>query len=216
MEVYIKKKKEQQRDHDKVKESLIPMKNCTVVNLIGGPGTGKSTIAAGVFGTLKELGINCELVTEYPKELVWDEEYKKLKDQRLILKEQNKRQQRLVGKVDIVITDCPLIMSLYYGKNLRNKFKEAVREKFNQYENLNFLLVRNHKYEQVGRYQDENGAIGVHEGIKKVIDEEKLEYEIIQTKQINKEDVLRYKNESVIKIVKNILQYIEEKENKLA
>ena len=38
-----------------------------VVNLFGGPGCGKSTTAAWLFNQLKERGINCEYVTEFPK-----------------------------------------------------------------------------------------------------------------------------------------------------
>src|SRR5262245_20723095 len=42
------------------------------VNLFGGPGCGKSTNAALVFGKLKNDGINVELVTEFAKELTWE------------------------------------------------------------------------------------------------------------------------------------------------
>ena len=38
-----------------------------VINLIGGPGCGKSTIAAELFSRLKKMGVTCELVTEYIK-----------------------------------------------------------------------------------------------------------------------------------------------------
>ena len=43
-----------------------------VVNLYGGPGSGKSTTAAGIFSELKMLGLNTELVTEYAKDKVWE------------------------------------------------------------------------------------------------------------------------------------------------
>lgn len=39
-----------------------------VVNLFGGPGSGKSTGAAYVFARLKMLGYNAELVTEFAKD----------------------------------------------------------------------------------------------------------------------------------------------------
>lgn len=47
-------------------------KNTLIVNLVAGPGTGKSTTMAGVFYKLKSLGIDCEMVTEFAKELVWE------------------------------------------------------------------------------------------------------------------------------------------------
>ena len=38
-----------------------------IVNLFGVPGAGKSTGAAYIFSRLKMLGVNAELVTEFPK-----------------------------------------------------------------------------------------------------------------------------------------------------
>lgn len=43
-----------------------------VVNLFGGPGSGKSTGAAYVFARLKMLGYNAELVTEFAKDKTWE------------------------------------------------------------------------------------------------------------------------------------------------
>ena len=44
------------------------MKETLVINLIGGPCSGKSTIAAELFARLKKMGIHCELVSEYIKQ----------------------------------------------------------------------------------------------------------------------------------------------------
>ena len=46
------------------------MKKTLVVNLLGAPGSGKSTIAASIFSKLKFQNLNVELVSEYAKELV--------------------------------------------------------------------------------------------------------------------------------------------------
>ena len=42
-----------------------------VINLIGSPGTGKSTLASELFSKMKWQGYDVELVSEYAKELVW-------------------------------------------------------------------------------------------------------------------------------------------------
>ena len=52
-----------------------------VVNLFGGPGCGKSTVAALLFGKLKQHGVNCEMALEYAKDKVWEESFKTLEDQ---------------------------------------------------------------------------------------------------------------------------------------
>lgn len=46
-----------------------------IVNLCGSPGVGKSTGAAYIFSQLKMRGINCELVTEFAKDKVWEESH---------------------------------------------------------------------------------------------------------------------------------------------
>ena len=46
-----------------------------VVNFYAPPGYGKSTFAALVFSKLKMLGVNCELVSEFAKDMVWEEDY---------------------------------------------------------------------------------------------------------------------------------------------
>ncbi len=43
------------------------MKKTIAINFYGGPGTGKSSMAAAIFSNLKNEGINAELVTEYAK-----------------------------------------------------------------------------------------------------------------------------------------------------
>ena len=82
-----------------------------VVNLLAGPGTGKSTTAAGTFAELKHRGHRVELVTEVAKEMCYEGVPHPF-DQRYILTEQRHRLERLVGQVDIVISDAPLIFGL--------------------------------------------------------------------------------------------------------
>ena len=48
-------------------------KRCLVVNLIGGPGCGKSTTTAGLFYELKKKGYNCEMSLEFAKDKVYEE-----------------------------------------------------------------------------------------------------------------------------------------------
>ena len=46
------------------------MTKTLIINLIGGPCSGKSTIASGLFYNLKKLGYNCELALEFAKDKV--------------------------------------------------------------------------------------------------------------------------------------------------
>jgi ABC-type glutathione transport system ATPase component len=57
------------------------MSETIMVNIYGGPGCGKSTTAAGVFTLLKIHKIDCELVTEFAKDLTWENRHKTLENQ---------------------------------------------------------------------------------------------------------------------------------------
>ena len=91
------------------------MKNCLVVNLFGTPGTGKSTAAAYIFSRLKMHGINVELVTEYVKDMVWEENKTCLNNQPYIFGQQSYRLSRCADKVDVIVTDSPLLLSILYN-----------------------------------------------------------------------------------------------------
>lgn len=85
-----------------------------IVNLYGGPGTGKSTTAAGLFYKLKEAGINSEYIQEYAKDKTWQADYFTLECQPYITSKQLYRLHRVLDKVDVVVTDSPLIQGLVY------------------------------------------------------------------------------------------------------
>ena len=44
-----------------------------IINLYGAPGSGKSTIASGLFFHMKMAGLNVELASEYIKSKVFEE-----------------------------------------------------------------------------------------------------------------------------------------------
>lgn len=140
-----------------------------VVNLYGGPGSGKSTTAAGVFYKLKLWGINAELVTEYAKDLVYEGRLAVMcEEQDYIFAEQHKRIYRNIGDVDVVVTDSPLMLSTIYlpthwklskKSGYVDAFKALVKATNDQYDNLNVFLDRPDKYDSDGRAQTHEEAI---------------------------------------------------------
>ena len=129
-----------------------------VINLFGGPGCGKSTMAAAVFTYMKFKGHNVELVTEYAKDLVWDNRLEDMLDQQeYIFAKQNHRLHRLRDHVDYVVTDSPLLLSTIYPNALTwpayHEFCEFVRATNLTYTNMNFFLNRlgEEHFQEVGR-----------------------------------------------------------------
>lgn len=140
-----------------------------VVNLFGGPGTGKSTTAAGLFHLMKLQSMEVELVTEYAKDLVWSERNTMFTEQDYIFAKQNHRLRRLRGKVDWVVTDSPIILGHFYMPDDfpgKEPFSQFVNEMYDSYDNINIFLTREKAYNPNGRNQTEDEAIELDSRIK--------------------------------------------------
>lgn len=140
-----------------------------IVNLFGGPGSGKSTIASDVFSKLKWMGISCELVGEYAKDKVWENAHEILNDQIYVFGKQFHRIFRLNEKVDIIITDSPILLSIIYDKQKRKTFQQLVIEEYNKFNNINFFIKRVKPYSSIGRLQTEEEAKNKDNEIKNLL-----------------------------------------------
>ena len=147
-----------------------------VIEFWGGPGVGKSTMAADSFVRLKKLGINVELITEYAKGWAWDGKRIGELDQIYILSKQLKQESRLYGKVDVIITDSPLALSAFYAKYYHGTdyIKSAVDGIIEStgragVDRFSFLLYRSEdrEYQQSGRYEDSEAAKAVDSAMSK-------------------------------------------------
>lgn len=131
------------------------MKNTVVVNIFGAPGAGKSTAAAYVFSKLKMLNIDAELVTEFAKDKVWEQNPTPLQNQMYMFGKQSYRIARCAGKVDVIVTDSPLPLSIHYNSDprLTDNFNLTVMDVFNSYTNICYFLNRVKPYNPNGRNQ---------------------------------------------------------------
>jgi hypothetical protein len=98
-----------------------------IVGFIAGPSAGKSTLALELAGWMKHKRYNVEYVSEYPKDLAWEEAANLFDDQLHIFGEQWRRNYRLIGKVDWIVTDSPIVTSLFYMKDALKKIPEEYR-----------------------------------------------------------------------------------------
>lgn len=172
-----------------------------VVNLLGSPGTGKSTIAAEVFAKLKWAGINCELVTEFAKDLTWERRTHTLQNQIYIFGKQHHRLFRLHDKVDVIITDSPLILSGFYDSMYgedRNELTDLIRREVMRYENMNYFLNRTKPYNPKGRNQTEEESNMLSVSLKEYLSKTFGDYKELlandDTSEIIINDVLKCKS----------------------
>ena len=173
-----------------------------VVNLFGGPGSGKSTSASHIFANLKWEDIECELVQEYAKDLVWEKRFKTFEDQVYMFGKQHHRVFRLLGQVDVVITDSPLLLTPIYDGEKRETLKKLSFEEFDKNHNFNIFLRRKKKYNPKGRNQDEEGAKEKDRQIKALLEENNVPF--IEMDGTNKSvDV-------IVKTIKDKLKAINE------
>lgn len=147
-----------------------------VVNLFAGPGAGKTTCAWEIASELKKRGIVTEYVPEYAKELVWDENHEALADQEGIFEEQAHRVNRLIGKVDVVVTDSPILFSHIYGENNSEEFSKRIWDEHYSHNNFNLFINRGSKFEQQGRIHNLEESKEKDAEIKQMLDENSVYY----------------------------------------
>lgn len=152
-----------------------------VINFYGGPGSGKSTLAAGVFYELKQKGINCELAREYAKDIVWRGTEVILEDQIYVFAKQRRRIKDLENKVDVIVTDSPLMMSLIYGEKESQWFKGLVTHENSKHNNLNMFVKRDpdRSYNPSGRYQTQEQAEALDKVMLEMLQQNEQEYRVV-------------------------------------
>ena len=149
-----------------------------VVNLFGVPGAGKSTGAAYIFSQLKMRGINAELITEFAKDKVWEENKEVFKNQAYLFGKQSFKMSRCRDEVDCIITDSPLPLSIFYNSDpvLGEDFNKTVMNVFNSYKNLNYLLTRTKPYNPAGRHQSEEESDLLKKPLEDLLYDRKIDF----------------------------------------
>ena len=154
--------------------------NTMIVNLYAGAGAGKTTCAWIIASELKKRGVITEYVPEYAKELVWEKRRDMLdgsyKNQLAILKEQNHRLARLVGQVEVVVTDSPILLGAMYIKERKPEFEAIVLGQFQKYNNFNLFINRGKTYEQTGRVHTLAESREVDRAIRQFLDGNNIYY----------------------------------------
>ena len=125
-----------------------------IVNLFGGPGAGKSTLAYELAGLLKRNGHNAELVVEYAKKVAYKKSTFEFTDQIYLIAKHNHNLKMLVDSgVEIIICDCSFLNTLVYCNTDQTIERQLAIDLYNRYSNIGFIIPRKDTYLQVGRHQ---------------------------------------------------------------
>ena len=118
-----------------------------------------------MFGLLKLHGVNAELITEFAKDLAWEERHKTFENQYYIWAKQYHKLWRASDQVDVIVTDSPLLLSLVYGTDRPKYFRELVLNTHHNFNNRNYYITREKPYEEAGRYQTPEEAMELDEAV---------------------------------------------------
>lgn len=154
-----------------------------VVNLYGGPASGKSTNAAIAFGKLKQKSVDTEYVTEYAKDLTWEKRNQALGFQPYVVSKQMYKIHRLMDQVDVIITDSPIMFAWIYGsKSLPDSFYQFVLDLHKSWNTIDIFLQRdlNWTYNPKGRNQTAEGAVEIDNKIHNMLQKCSIDYHIVK------------------------------------
>jgi len=170
-----------------------------VVNLIGGPCCGKSTIASELFSRLKKMGIKCELNVEIIKDKIYEEENLIIGDQIMLFANQLFKIKTKLNKVDVVISDGTLLNNIIYNKEDNEPLNNLVIYEYFKFNNLDFFLERGTlPFENYGRIHTLDESLKIDKQIKDVYDKYNAKYISIDSR------------DAVDKIIPIILKNINE------
>ncbi len=144
-------------------------RNTIVVEFYGGPSSGKSEAMARLFSLLKQRHVGVEMAPEYAKK--WAYEGRRIDglDEFYIFGKQVHAECSFLGKVAVVVTDRPVLMSvvyagLYGGMRVGDGVGAAVVAYLDETEargvrRIAVLVPRRHDYDHTGRFEDLDQAL---------------------------------------------------------
>jgi hypothetical protein len=184
----------------------VKVQELTNINFFGSPGSGKSTLSAGLFYEMKKKNYKVELVTEYAKSLVYSESFLKLQDQLMVLANQHHPLFALEGKVDFAINDGPFILSMIYlsdGIYPKKEFNDFVMSLWKHHNHINYFIKRTEtlEYQNFGRTQSEQESRELEGKIQNLLDKNGIPYKILEADNENNLDI----------VLKDIVKYHKNK-----
>ena len=145
------------------------------INFLAGPGAGKSTVAARLFGELKARGYDVEQVSEYIKKWAYEGKKPQSFDQLYAFAKQLRNEETLLRCVPLIITDSPLIVNVAYTKYYSCPYYKELLTLVNyfeeEYHSLNLFIDRIVSYVDKGRFQTLDQALELDDLLYKVASE---------------------------------------------
>lgn len=143
-----------------------------ILNLFGGPGIGKTTLAARIFAELKARNIEAACPEEYAKIAIWQGRSYVLDNQLILLGRTWDTITSLADKVDVIILDSPVLLCSHYAGHAEPEhFHQTVLDYHRRHERMNILLKRapGMDYSTSGRRETSQQAIAIDAQIQELL-----------------------------------------------
>lgn len=158
------------------------------VGFFGGPGIGKSKLAARVYSELNNFPF--ELVDEVIKPMAWRKIAPTGYDQVWLFGKQVHREDVVLRSGGAVITSGPLVQQLIYARKssigLEYALSVIAREFEYTYPSLNFMIERTVPYETTGRYQTEQEALFIDKQTVDMMNFRNLKYHLVSVTDLDR------------------------------
>ena len=166
------------------------------INIFGGPGIGKSTIATYVFSELKQKGYSVEYIPEFIKKWTYIPIIPKGFDGVFCSITQTRDEDIVLrGETEFIVTDSPIFLQYFYD-NYHNApgaegFLSIAKELEKMYPSLNILLERNDKfYQELGRYEKLPEAKEIDKKVEEMLNSLSVSFKKFQSEKIK--DIMIY------------------------
>jgi nicotinamide riboside kinase len=160
-----------------------------IVNLYGGPGCGKSTMAAEIFTQLKKQNIETELVSEFAKDLIVQFGNDALSHQFYVTGNQAYRIWAAAQRMEVVVVDSPILLGPVYDQRNSIPFKELCLEYHNEFTNINLWLPRRHNHHLMNsRVHSLTQSISLDNRIHRLLEEMKVD--LIDLSEVSLDQVI--------------------------
>lgn len=131
------------------------------VNLFGGPGAGKTVMAARMFAGLKMMGVEAINPEEHAKLAILSGRPWLLDEQIIMAGKTMETMFNLKDKASVIIMDSPILLCSVYGKNEPPSFHSLIEDVHKRFNHVNIMVIRDNKagYDPSNRREDEEQAL---------------------------------------------------------
>ena len=145
------------------------MSNTVFINLVGGPGSGKSTTAAGLFAELKKGPLKVEFLREPIQRHIYQNDTLMMQSQIPLFGEDILQLYSVNGKVDVCIRDTSLLNNIVYDREDNPLFHSLVIQEYKKFTNIDFFINRGDiPFEEYGRIHTYEQSLELDQKIKDV------------------------------------------------